>query len=208
MYTFRVNLIIQLMTVNISLWWEGMSILEKIYWFLAIPFSVLFVVQTLLTFIGGDGIGAEGDADVAVEGDTGIDFQFLSIKNLIAFFTIFGWVGIVALGSGSTPLWSGILATLSGLLMMTIMASLMYFMGKLAENGTIELKKSVGKIGTVYLPIPPSRKGMGKVQINHQGFRTLDAMSDEDETIATGAIVEVVSVINNEILVVRNNSKQ
>jgi len=84
----------------------------------------------------------------------------------------------------------------------------MYFMGKLAENGTIELKKSVGKIGTVYLPIPPHRKGMGKVQINQQGFQTLDAMSDEDETIATGAIVEVVSVINNEILVVRNNSKQ
>jgi hypothetical protein len=196
------------MTVDISLWWQGMSILEKIYWFLAIPFSVLFVVQTLLTFIGGDGMGAEGDADVAVEGDTGIDFQFLSIKNLIAFFTIFGWVGIVALGSGSTPLWSGILATLSGLLMMTIMASLMYLMGKLAENGTIELKKSVGKIGTVYLPIPPHRKGMGKVQINQQGFQTLDAMSDEDETIATGAIVEVISVINNEILVVRNSSKQ
>lgn len=208
MYTFKVNLIIKPMTVDISLWWQGMSILEKIYWFLAIPFSALFVVQTLLTFIGGDGTGAEGDADVAVESDTGIDFQFLSIKNLIAFFTIFGWVGIVTLGSGSTPLWSGILATLSGLLMMTVMASLMYFMGKLTENGTIELKKSVGKIGTVYLPIPPHRKGMGKVQINQQGFQTLDAMSDEDETIATGAVVEVISVINNEILVVRNSSKQ
>jgi len=69
MYTFKVNLIIKPMTADISLWWQGMSILEKIYWFLAIPFSVLFVVQTFLTFIGGDGIGAEGDADVAVDSD-------------------------------------------------------------------------------------------------------------------------------------------
>jgi membrane protein implicated in regulation of membrane protease activity len=191
------------MTADFSLWWQGLSILAKIYWLVALPFSVLFIIQTILTLIGGDGINAEGDADLAVDGDTGIDFQFLSIKNLIAFFTIFGWVGVVSLGSGVSPFFSLVLATFAGLVMMAIMASLMYFMGKLNENGTKNLNQSRGKVGTVYLIIPPKRQGMGKVQINFQGFQTLDAMTDEDDEIANGKMVEVVEVINNEILLVK-----
>jgi hypothetical protein len=195
------------MTADISLWWQGMSILAKIYWLVALPFSVLFIIQTILTFIGGDAVDSHGDADVSVDSDTGIDFQFLSIKNLIAFFTIFGWVGVVTLGSGVPPFWTVVLATIAGLIMMTIMATLMYFMGKLNENGALNLKKSTGKTGSVYLPIPPKRSGLGKVQINFQGYQTLDAMTDEEVEIPNGSLVEVVDVINNEILLVKNNSK-
>jgi membrane protein implicated in regulation of membrane protease activity len=191
------------MTTDISLWWQGMSILSKIYWLIALPFSVLFVIQTILTLIGGDGADSHGDADVSVDSDSGIDFQFLSIKNMIAFFTIFGWVGVVSLGSGVQPFWSVTLATIAGLVMMTIMATLMYFMGKLNENGALNLKNTVGKTGTVYLTIPQKRRGTGKVQINFQGFQTLDAMTDDENEIANGSLVEVVEIINNEILLVK-----
>jgi len=191
------------MTLDISIWWQGMSVLEKLYWLIALPFSVLFVIQTILTFVGSDALGAEGDADVSVEGDTGIDFQFLSIKNLIAFFTLFGWVGIVCLGSGIKPVWTVVLATLGGVLMMTIMATLMYLMGRLTEAGALDLNKSIGKTGSVYLIIPPHRSGMGKVQINLRGFQTLDAVTDENEAIPTGSLIEVVDLIGEEILLVK-----
>lgn len=195
------------MTANLSLWWQGITILEKIYWCLAVPFSVLFIIQTILTFTGGDAAGAEGDADVAVDSDSGIEFQFLSIKNLIAFFTLFGWVGIVTFGSGVQPFWSVVLATLAGLLMMVLMATLMYFMGKLTENGTLEVEKAIGKSGTVYLTIPPQRRGMGKVQINLQGFQTLDALSDEDEELSSGTLIEVTGIIDGDFLLVKRSSK-
>ena len=96
-----------------------------------------------------------------------------------------------------------VVSTLAGLLMMLIMASMVYYMGKLTEDSSLNLSNAIGKIGSVYLRIPPGRSGMGKVQINVQGFQTLDAITDGEEEIKTGAVVEVVDVINNEVLLVK-----
>ena len=195
--------------LSISDWWGSMYLVEQIYWGIAILFSVLFVIQMGLTFIGGDigDMSAEGDADVAIEGDTGIDFQFLSVKNLVGFFTIFGWTGIICLGYGLGPGWSTLIAAMAGLLMMLIMASLMYSMGKLTEEGTLNLNNAIGKSGDVYLPVPAHRKGMGKVQIQVQGLQTLDAVTDHNEDIPTGALVDVVDVLNDQILIVKPSVK-
>ena len=192
------------MILNISSWWESMDTLLKIFWCIAIPFSLIFIIQMILTFFGGDFDSgeADGNADLAVDSDSGIDFQFLSIKNLVAFFTIFGWVGVVTVNGGLSTVLSIIIATGSGLLMMVIMATLMYYMGKLTESGTLNLNNAKGKTGTVYLTIPDHRSGMGQVQIKVQGFQTLDAMTD-GETIPTGTIVEVIDIINNDILLVK-----
>jgi hypothetical protein len=70
------------------------------------------------------------------------------------------------------------MAFICGFLMMVLMASLFYFMSKLAESGTLKMKNAIGKLGEVYLMIPASRGGMGKVQLNVQGsLRTLDAIN-------------------------------
>ncbi|HNZ72043.1 MAG TPA: hypothetical protein PKJ43_05435 [Prolixibacteraceae bacterium] len=191
------------MTTDFSLWWEGLSVLQKVYWLIAIPFSIFFILQTILSLFGGDSGDSHGDADISVDSDTGIDFQFLSIKNLVAFFTLFGWVGILTSSGGMATGWSVLLAVIAGLFMMVLMATLMYFMGKLTESGTLDLKKSVNKTGTVYLPIPPKRNGMGKVQITLQGFQTLDAVTDEENEIPTGSLVEVTDTLDGEILVVK-----
>jgi hypothetical protein len=197
------------MLMTISEAWESMVFLEKLYWCFAIPFSLLFVIQLVLTFFGGDmdSMEVDGDADFSIEHDTGIEFQFLSIKNMIAFFTIFGWAGITCIDAG-LPNWLTILiSTVCGLLMMLIMASIVYFMGKLTESGTLDLKNAIGQTGTVYLTIPAHRNGMGKVQIKVQGLQTLDALTDNDEDIKTGGVVDVVEVINNEILLVKLSGK-
>ncbi|HKM95076.1 MAG TPA: hypothetical protein VJY41_15605 [Prolixibacteraceae bacterium] len=194
------------MTLDISIWWQALPMLEKIYWCIALSFSIFFILQTILTFFGGDASDAEGDADAAIDSDGGIDFQFLSIKNLVAFFTIFGWVGVVTSRSGLHPLFCVLWSTIAGLIMMTIMATLMYFMGKLSENGSMNISNAIGKTGTVYLTIPPARQGHGKVQINFHGFQTLDALTDEETEIGNGAVIEVVDIINKEILIVKKKS--
>jgi hypothetical protein len=193
------------MILQISDWWSTMEMVEKIYWSISIPFTLLFLIQIVLTFIGGDidDMSAEGDADAAVEGDTGIDFQFISLKNMIAFFAVFGWTGIISLDMGLGAGVSTLIATLAGLVMMTIMASILYFMGKLVEEGTLDLNNSKGKVGNVYLSIPANRKGMGKVQIEVQGLQTLDAVTDSDSDIPTGAVIQVVDVLNDQILIVK-----
>ncbi len=189
--------------------WDSMVLLEKIYWCFAIPFSLLFVIQLILTFFGGDmdAVEVDGDADFSIDHDTGMDFQFLSIKNMIAFFTIFGWSGIACIDSGMANWLTLLISTSCGVVMMVIMASIVYFMGKLTESGTLNLKNAIGQTGSVYLTIPAKRTGMGKVQIKVQGLQTLDALTDSEEDIKTGGIVDVVDIINDEILLVRLSGK-
>lgn len=64
---------------------ETMLLFEKIYWIIALIASVIFLVLLVVTFFGGETEGVEGDVDVEIEGDTGIEFQFLSFKNLVGF---------------------------------------------------------------------------------------------------------------------------
>lgn len=190
---------------NISIWWEALTLPLKIYWVIAIPATLLFIIQLIMTFVGNDlsDVEAVGDSDVAVEGDHGIEFQFITLKNLIAFFTIFGWTGIACLNSGMSVGISALIAAVAGILMMSIMATIIWAMGKLTHNGTLKLSSTIGKTGTVYIPIPAKRSGMGQIQIKVQGFQTLDAMTDSDESFKTGAVVTVTDVIDGGILLVK-----
>lgn len=193
------------MEISSETWWSALSMAEKVYWLIALPATALFLFQMVLTFFVGDtdhlDIGA--DHDVAFDGDQGIGFQFLSIKNLVGFFAIFGWTGIALLSGGKGLGVTILVSVLAGMAMMVIMATIVYYLGKLTENNTLDLNNAKGKIGTVYLHIPPERKGMGKVQVNVQGFQTLNAITDSKEEIKTGAMVEVVDSINNELLLVK-----
>ncbi|HSA05391.1 MAG TPA: hypothetical protein P5145_07365 [Tenuifilaceae bacterium] len=192
--------------LSINSWWEGLSTLSKVYWMIAIPASVIFLIQIVMTFVGADSDGhmdATGDADASIDGDAGIGFQLISLKNFIGFFTIFGWVGIACIDSGlSTPL-TIVISFICGLLMMVIMATIFYFMGKLVESGNVVMASAVGKTGTVYLVIPANRKAAGKIQFQHQGFRTIDAMTDEAEDIPTGAVIQVTAIISDDLVLVK-----
>ena len=193
------------MELLLETWWQGMLVAEKVYWIIAIPFTLIFLIMMVMTLLGGDLDSADMDVDMEMDSDTGIGFQYLSIKNLVGFFTIFGWTGIACLASGKSMAFTVIVSVLAGLLMMTIMSTIVYLMGKLTEQGNLNLQNAIGKIATAYLTIPAERKGMGKIQVKVQGFRTLDAITDEKEDIKTGAVVEVVDVINNQVLLVKHS---
>lgn len=192
--------------LSIGSWWEGLSTISKIYWMIAIPASVIFLIQIVMTFIGADsdsGFDATGDADASIDSDAGIGFQLISLKNFIGFFTIFGWSGIACIDSGLSVASTIVVSSFCGLLMMIIMATIFYFMGKLVESGNVIMASAVGKTGTVYLVIPANRKAAGKIQIQHQGFRTIDAMTDETEDIPNGAVIQVTAIINDDLVLVK-----
>ncbi|MDD4385930.1 MAG: hypothetical protein PHD06_12220 [Bacteroidales bacterium] len=195
--------------LNINTWWDSLTTLQMIYWAISIPASLVFVIQLVMTFFGSDadadGLDAIGDADLSVDSDSGVGFQFISLKNFVAFFTVFGWVGLACVYSEMAGWATVLISTVAGIIMMLIMASIYYFMGKLTESGTLNMKTAIGKTATVYLYIPEKRKATGKVQLKIQGYRTLDAMTDDDEAIPTGSIVQVVDILNDEILLVKKS---
>ena len=194
--------------LDFSSWWAEKEMLEQIYWCFAIPSSLAFVIIILTTFIGGNVGGDAGDADMDVEADEGIGFQFFTIKNMVGFFTIFSWTGLVCIDSGYGLGTTLIASTASGTAMMAIMAFIFYMLSKLVDSGTMDLKNAIGNVGEVYLPIKGNRDSFGKVQINVQGqLRTLDAMTDGEDDLRTGVVVEVLDIINNQILLVAKSKK-
>lgn len=189
-------------------WFSALTVLAKIYWVVAIFGSALFLILLVMTLVGGD-VDDLGDVDAEVDGDSGIGFQFLSFKNLVGFFTLFGWSGIASLEGGLSTGLTLLISTACGLLMMTIMASLFYFLSKMQSSGTLNLANAKDQIGEVYLNIGANRSTIGKVSINVQGsLRELSAITDEDYTLVQGNVVRVREVTDNGILIVQLVDKE
>ncbi|MFT5215136.1 MAG: hypothetical protein ACI83H_000243 [Glaciecola sp.] len=184
---------------------ESFSALDgfsQFFWIIALIGSLLFVFVIITTFLSVDG-GDDFD-DV----DAGIEFQFITFKNLVGFFTIFGWIGIASINAGFSIPVTVITALISGLIMMSIMAGMFYGMQKLADSGTLDYKNAINATGEVYLTIGANRSRMGKVSIRVQGtLRELDALTDSLFELKSGTIIQVKDVTNNGILIVEQTKK-
>ncbi|MFD1161445.1 hypothetical protein [Hwangdonia seohaensis] len=184
-------------------WFSNLDLLLKIYWLIAIIGSLVFTIVIILAFTGGD-----TDEFEDLDADTGIGFQFITFKNLVGFFTIFGWSGIACIEAGLSKPLTVIISLLSGMVMMVIMAAMFYFMRKLTDSGTLNYKNAIDAIGEVYLTIGANRSKMGKVSIQVQGsLRELDALTDSFTPLKSGTIIKVVDVTNNGILIVDQTIK-
>lgn len=184
-------------------WFVALTLFEKVYWVIAGISSVIFIILLIMTIVGGDTEGIDGDVDADIDGDTGIGFQFLSFKNLMGFLTIFGWSGISCLDAGLSKPLTITVSIFCGLLMMFAMASIFYYLGKLQSSGTLQLKNALNQIGEVYLTVGSKRSKIGKVSITVQGsLRELEALTEEDRDLVQGDVVKVKEVTKNGILIV------
>jgi hypothetical protein len=197
------------MYLDITAWWQSVAFFEKIFWVIAILFSLLFLLQTVVSLFSGDVDDVSGDADEYAGDDDGVGHQFFTIKNMIAFFTIFGWVGIAAYNSGTGKVMTILIALACGVVMVLIMAILLKNVHRLRHSGTMKITNAIGQTGTTYLFIPAKRSGMGKVHIKVQGtLHELPAITDEETDIATGQLIKVTGIVNERILLVTTGSKQ
>jgi len=191
------------MLLSISTWWQTLAAFEKILWTIAVVFSALYLMQSVLSLSGGDADHTAGDADAAIAHDGGMDHQFITIKNMIAFFTMFGWAGLASHYSGMSKTATILLALAGGTVVVLLMAIILKNMSHLRHNGALQLQNAINKTGSTYLFIPPKRSGMGKVHIKVQGtLQELSAMTDDEEEIATGKLIRVKNIINDSILLV------
>jgi hypothetical protein len=182
-------------------WWNSLSLVLRVYWLVAVPFTIFFLIQLITSFLGTDGPDDLPDAEI--EADHGIGFQFFTLKNLVGFFTVFGWTGIACTESDLSLAATITISVLAGLAMMGIMAGLFYLLMQANADGTMKFQKAEGQVGEVYLSIHAKRGGIGKVQVKVMGvLRTLDAITDDAEDLKNGQIISVAKVLSNNILLV------
>ncbi len=197
-------------------WWDSLSTMSQFFACVAIPATLLLIIQTVLMFIGigsefdgGDDLSLGDSASDADVPDIDADFDGMgplhvfTIRGIIAFFVVFGWLGY-ALGAAGVSLWITIpVAVLGGAVMMVVLALLLRSVMKLRSGGNLDNKNALGTAGTVYLTVPPARSGVGKINVLLQGsYVERDAVTDEDEAIPTGAEIVVTGISGQTTLVV------
>lgn len=196
------------MLLDFTSWWDARDWFERVFWIIALPSTLTFLFIMVTTFFGGDIDSDMPDADADIDSDGGIGFQFITFKNLIGFFTIFSWVGLACIKNELSSTVTLLIAFLSGLAMMFVMAGIYYLLSTMVDDGTLKVKNAIGRLGEVYMNIPPKGEGIGKIQINVQGaMREMSAISNEEEMLKMGTVVKVLEVIDGHILVVTKNTQ-
>jgi hypothetical protein len=183
---------------------ESLDTLLKTFWFVALPASLIFIGQTIMTFLGADASdGVDADFDGDFEGGEA-PFQLFSLRNLINFLLGFSWTGISFYDSISNKnLLIGI-AVLVGALFVYFFFLIIRQIQKLAEDNSFRIEETLNLLGEVYLTIPGNMKGKGKVMVSVRGaMHELEALTEED-AIASGAMVRVVRIENKNLLVVES----
>jgi len=183
---------------------SSMDTTQQIYWYIAIAASVVFIIQTIMTFIGADADTTGIDADFDSNLD-GVDspFQLFSLRNLINFLLGLGWTGVAFYGTIENKVVLGIIATIVGLIFVAIFFFIMRTLMKLAEDNSFKIEQTIDKTGDVYTTIPANRGGKGKVFVSIKGStHELNAITDHNESLKVGTLVKIIGLEEN-ILIVR-----
>lgn len=184
----------------------SMDTTQQIYWYIAIGASVIFIIQTIMTFIGADSdTGVDADFDGDLDG-VEAPFQLFSLRNLINFLLGFSWTGVAFYGTITNNVLLGIVAALVGLLFVGIFFFIMKALMKLAEDNTFNINDTVGKTGDVYTTIPAKMSGKGKVLVSVKGStHELPAISVDEEPLKAGTLIKVLEVKENMLVVTTLN---
>lgn len=178
---------------------EGLDPLLKSYWYIALPTTLFFLLQTIMTFIGLSGGESDIDSD---SGDTDLPFEIFTLRNLINFLLGFSWTGISFYDSIENKAILIIISVIVGIIFIALFFILIKQILKLGEDNSFKFENTINQTATVYLTIPESKSGVGKVQISVKGaFHELQAMTEASEKINTGSVVKIKSVENNILIV-------
>nr|WP_121273564.1 NfeD family protein [Pedobacter schmidteae] len=176
--------------------------LLRAFWFIAIPVSLIFIVQTVMTFLGvdsADGIDADFDGNLD---HADAPFQLFSFRNLINFLLGLSWTGISFYQLISNRPLLIILSVAVGIGFVLLFFVIIRQIQKLAEDNTFKIEKALHKSGSVYLRIPAQRSGSGKIQVSVNGsFKEIEAIT-EQESIESGASIRIIKIENPNLVVV------
>ena len=209
-----------------SEWWFNLEPAMKVLWAVTLSASLVFVIQTVMTFLGAAGDSdfdinsdidadapgefADGSVDVGAHDAGGHDadhpgtgMNLLTFRNFINFLIGFGWTAILLEHSVPATGLRLLIAIVVGVLLVALVMLLFKWLTAMQQSGNINVYKSaVDCQGTVYLTIPGERAGEGKVQITiNNAVREYAALTD-GPTLKTGTRIRVVEVVSPTTLLV------
>jgi hypothetical protein len=200
-------------------WWNSLTALNQFFYGGAAFFTLIFLWQFVGMLIG---LSHGGDFDMHVEahvdGGVGADtieshsmhdaaestvaFHILSVRAILAFFTLFTWAGALYLNIGKDRTQALILAVAWGVAGWVVVAVLLHWLRKMAETGTRRLSTALGQTGTVYMDIPAG--GQGEVRVAVSGVVSMvKARAAGGQAIKAGSPVTITRLLDINCVEVR-----
>lgn len=182
---------------------QNLDPLLKAFWLIASVSSLIFIIQTILTFLGADADHSM-DGEVDVHGDGGGDtpFHLFTLRNLINFLLGFSWTGVSFFNLISNKLLLVALAVFVGCVFVLLFFLIVRQLLKLSEDNSFKITDTLNKTAEVYLTIPEGKTAKGKIIVSVNGsVHELEAMTD-GERIASGKTVKIIRLENDKIPIV------
>lgn len=198
--------------------WFTSDPLRAVLLIVAVPSTLIMILQTMLIFIGMAG----GDGDIDVPDDNGIDGVFgenspdvhdinvgdsglrvFTVRGMIAFFAVGGWAGLSAYSLTESGVAAIIAALICGSLALLLVAWFFKWAASLHYDGTLNMDSAVGKMGEVYITIPANMSGTGKINvIIQQRLTEADAVTKANRPLKYGEMVNVIGISVGSTLIV------
>jgi hypothetical protein len=184
--------------------YEQLPSLLKTFWLIAIFSSLIFIVQSIMTFFVGDVTdGLDADFEGDLEGNDG-PFQLFSFRNLINFLLGFSWGGISFYDKISNSTLLIFISFLIGLAFLFLFFVIIKQVQKLAEDNSFKLEMTLNKTAEVYLKIPANKNGFGKIHVSVNGsLHELQAITENEVEIEHGKLVTIISIEDNQYVKVK-----
>lgn len=163
-------------------------------WWFSVP-ALLGTAYFVLNLVIGE-MGADADLDVDAADSPTSEFRVLSLQSISAFAMGSGWMGLGALrllewSTGAAV----VVAVAGGVGVAWLVIWLLGKMMRLQSSGNVRLGSTLGERGTVYVAVPPSGDGSGRVTLVVGGKqREFNATQDGDMMIPSRARVKVIGV--------------
>lgn len=182
----------------INSWWDALNFDLQVFYGIAIVALIILLFQMITTlFFGMD--GADG-IDIG-EHDSGMGI--FSVRGITAFFTGFGWTGVICTKRGLDLIPTVAIAFVVGFSLMLAIYLMMRSLMRLQSDGTLDYANAVGQIATVYLTVSPVQRAGGQVEVMIQGrLTTAEALQKGGDPLPPGTKVKVVDKIGSTTLIV------
>ena len=183
------------------MWWQSLSLFEQICFVIALAASGIITIFLVLMLFGIEGTEYDG-----VDFSEGMDFindepltgisglRILTVRGVLVFIAIGSWLSFILYQSVGW-IFAIILGILGGFLAAYLQALAFRASLNLESVGNVDYKNAIGKEASVYIRIPKSRSGKGKVTlVIQERYSEIDAVTDDLEDILPKTLVEVVGL--------------
>lgn len=187
--------------------------LVSIFIYSAVIGGMFLLVQFAMVFLGddaGDARGVDGGDDFGhAHGAGSMFFEIFSLRTIAAAVTFFGLVGMAVHRSGGSETQAVVAGVVAGIAALYSVFLLYRQLYRLQSSGNQDIRNAVGLPAQVYIPIPPTHGGRGKVQFKMQGrIVEYQALTEDEDALTTGETVYIQEVISSDTVLVSRSLPQ